>query len=157
MPDQQKFTSTVEIAAPPEKVWSMVSDLPRMGEWSPENVGGKWKGGATEAAPGVKFKGANKNGWHRWSGGAVINEATAPSRIAFLVKIGGLNGATWSYDIEPTANGCKVTESWLDTRSSVFKVGLITKLATGVADRTGYAQELMDTTLANIKKAAEAG
>ena len=155
MADQPDYTSTIEIAAPPEKIWSMVSDLPRMGEWSPENVGGKWKGGATEAAPGVKFKGANKNGWHRWSGGVVINEAEAPKRLSFTVKIAGLSGATWSYDIEPTANGCKVTEGWTDTRSGVFKVGAVTKLATGVADRTGYAQELMDATLANIKKAAE--
>jgi uncharacterized protein YndB with AHSA1/START domain len=155
MADQQKFTSTIDIAAPPEKIWSMISDLPRMGEWSPENVGGKWQGGATEAAPGVKFKGTNKQGWHRWSGGVVITEAEAPKRLSFTVKIAGLNGATWGYDIEPTGEGCRVTESWTDTRNGLFKVGLVTKLATGIADRTGYAQELMDTTLANIKKAAE--
>lgn len=155
MADQQKLTSTIEIAAPPEKVWSMVSDLPRMGEWSPENVGGKWQGGATAAAPGARFKGTNKQGWHRWSGGVIINEVEAPKRLSFTVKIGGLNGATWGYDIEPTADGCRVTESWTDTRNPIFKVGLVTKLATGIADRTAYAQELMDTTLANIKKAAE--
>ena len=157
MADQEQITSTVDIAAPPEKIWSMVSDLPRMGEWSPENVGGKWKGGATEAAPGVKFKGTNKQGWHRWAAGVVITEAQAPSRLSFTVKMGPLTGATWSYDIESTASGCKVTEGWADTRSSIFKVGAVTKLVTGVADRAGYAQELMDTTLANIKKAAEAG
>jgi uncharacterized protein YndB with AHSA1/START domain len=151
----EKFTSTIDIAAPPEKIWSMVSDLPRMGEWSPENVGGKWLGGATEPATGVKFKGVNKNGWHRWSGGVVINEANPPKHLSFTVKIAGLNGATWGYDIEPTADGCRVTETWTDTRNPLFKVGVVTKLATGVADRTGYAQELMDTTLANIKKAAE--
>jgi uncharacterized protein YndB with AHSA1/START domain len=155
MSDQPQYTSTIDIAAPPEKVWSMVSDLPRMGEWSPENVGGKWKGGATEAAPGAKFKGTNKNGWHRWGAGVIINEATAPNKLSFTVKIAGLTGATWGYDIEPTSDGCKVTESWTDTRSSIFKVPAVTKLVTGVGDRSGYAQELMDTTLANVKKAAE--
>ena len=30
-----------EVAASPEKVWALVTDLPRMGEWSPENQGGK--------------------------------------------------------------------------------------------------------------------
>jgi uncharacterized protein YndB with AHSA1/START domain len=155
MADQQQLTSSIEIAAPPEKIWSMVSDLPRMGEWSPENTGGKWKGGATEAAPGVKFKGNNKNGWHRWGVGVVINEANPPKSLSFTVKMGPLTGATWGYEIEPTASGCKVTESWTDTRSGIFKVQAVTKLVTGVGDRMNYAQELMDTTLANIKKAAE--
>jgi uncharacterized protein YndB with AHSA1/START domain len=155
MAEKPDYTSTIEIGAPPEKVWSMVSDLPRMGEWSPENVGGKWQGGATEAAPGAKFKGTNKQGWHRWSAAVVINEAAAPSRLSFTVKMGPLTGATWSYDIEPTAGGCRVTEGWTDTRSSIFKVPAVTKLVTGVGDRSGYAQELMDTTLANVKKAAE--
>jgi len=30
---------TRDIAAPSEKVWALVTDLPRMGEWSPENAG----------------------------------------------------------------------------------------------------------------------
>src|SRR5277367_6047983 len=56
-----------DIAAPAEKVWALVSDLPRMGEWSPENAGGKWVKGATGPALGSVFQGANKNGFRRWS------------------------------------------------------------------------------------------
>ena len=44
--------ATRDIAAPAEKVWALVSDLPRMGEWSPENAGGKWVKGAT--GPGAR-------------------------------------------------------------------------------------------------------
>ena len=35
------------IDAPAERVYDLVTDLPRMGEWSPENTGGKWLDGAT--------------------------------------------------------------------------------------------------------------
>lgn len=49
-----------EVSASPEKVWSLVTDLPRMGEWSPENLGGEWLDGATGAAVGAKFRGNNK-------------------------------------------------------------------------------------------------
>ena len=57
---------TREIAAPAETVWALVSDLPRMGEWSPENQGGTWLNGATGPAPGAIFTGKNKNGIRRW-------------------------------------------------------------------------------------------
>ena len=59
--------ASLDIAAPPEKVWALVSDLPRMGEWSPENAGGKWVKGATGPALGAVFEGNNKNGFRRWS------------------------------------------------------------------------------------------
>ena len=38
-----------EMVAEPEAVWALVSDLPNMGDWSPENDGGSWTGDATEA------------------------------------------------------------------------------------------------------------
>ncbi|MBV8986815.1 MAG: SRPBCC family protein, partial [Acidimicrobiia bacterium] len=31
---------SIDIDAPPERLYDMVSDLSRMGEWSPENLGG---------------------------------------------------------------------------------------------------------------------
>jgi polyketide cyclase/dehydrase/lipid transport protein len=34
--------ASIEIHASPEAVYDLVSDLPRMGEWSPENIGGEW-------------------------------------------------------------------------------------------------------------------
>ena len=55
-----------EVSASPEKVWSLVTDLPRMGEWAPENLGGEWLDGATCAAVGAKFRGNNKNGDKSW-------------------------------------------------------------------------------------------
>src|SRR5262249_3904138 len=37
--------ASIEIQASPEAIYDLVSDLPRMGEWSPENIGGEWQGG----------------------------------------------------------------------------------------------------------------
>ena len=48
-------TVTRDITAAPEVLWNLISDLPRMGEWSPENTGGSWTGGATGATTGAKF------------------------------------------------------------------------------------------------------
>lgn len=70
-----------DIAAPAEKLWSLVSDLPRMGEWSPENAGGKWVKGATGPALGARFKGNNKNGVRRWST-TVTSWRASPTRCS---------------------------------------------------------------------------
>ena len=61
-----------DIAAPAEDVWALVSDLPRMGQWSPENKGGKWVKGATGPELGAVFKGSNKNGIRRWSTTVIV-------------------------------------------------------------------------------------
>jgi uncharacterized protein YndB with AHSA1/START domain len=151
----ESVSVSIDIAAPAEKIYSMVSDLPSMGKWSPENTGGKWLGGATKAATGAKFLGANKNGKRKWAGPVVITDATEPRRLEFVVGLGPIKGATWRYEIATTAGGCKVTETWEDTRSGVMKNATIGKLVTGVADRAGYARKSIETTLANLKKAAE--
>ena len=44
------------------ELYDLVSDLPRMGEWSPENTGGKWVNGAAGPVVGARFKGSNKSG-----------------------------------------------------------------------------------------------
>ena len=155
MAAHESVSVSIDIAAPAEKVYAMVSDLPRMGEWSPENTGGKWVGGAGAAVPGAKFKGSNKNGNRRWSVPVVVTEATAPQRLEFVVGIGPIKGATWRYEINSTATGCRVTETWEDTRSAPLKNALIHKLVTTVADRPAYARRSIETTLANLKKAAE--
>jgi len=37
--------ASIEIHASTEAVDDLVSDLPRMGAWSPGNIGGEWQGG----------------------------------------------------------------------------------------------------------------
>ena len=50
------------IAAAPEKLWALVSDVTRMGEWSPETVGCEWVGDPKEPVIGARFKGRNQRG-----------------------------------------------------------------------------------------------
>jgi hypothetical protein len=147
-------SATTEIAASPKIVYDLISDLPRMGEWSPENCGGKWRGGATSAEPGAKFKGKNAIGWRKWSTDVVVTEAAAPEKFAFKVGKLGLPIAEWVYEISPTDAGCTITESMVDFRSGFTKK--LGALVTGVKDRKTYNAPCLETTLANLKKAAEA-
>ena len=111
---------TRDIAAPAEKVWTLVSDLPRMGEWSPENQGGKWVKGATGPSVGAVFRGNNKRGIRRWSTTVTVVECDPGKVFDFAVTSGPLGVANWRYEFEETDSGCRVTESWRDNRKPWF-------------------------------------
>lgn len=143
---------TKEIPVPPEVVWSLVSDLPRMGEWSPENEGGSWVGGATGPSPGARFKGANVNGSKSWSTQVTVVDADPDSRFSFLVKVGPFKIAEWAYDIETSETGCSVTETWTDRRSGLMKK--LSARATGVDDRAECNRKGMESTLRGVAAAA---
>lgn len=155
MPEKQRVSATIQINAPAEVVYAMVCDLPRMGEWSPENVGGSWVGGVTMAAPGARFKGRNKNGKKSWTGEVVINQAIASRRLEFTTLAGPFKFATWSYEITPAPGGCTLTETWVDTRPGILGHPALGKVITNVADRAAFTKVSIETTLANIKKSAE--
>ncbi|HEY5014742.1 MAG TPA: SRPBCC family protein [Acidimicrobiia bacterium] len=151
MADQVSVTQ--EIAAPAEQVWAMVSDVTRMGEWSPENEGATWLGGAKGAAPGAKFKGSNRNGKKKWNTVAKVAEADAGRAFAFHVTAAGFKVAEWRYAFEPTATGCRVTETWIDERGMIAKS--LGGAVSGVSDREAHNRAGMEQTLERLKAAAE--
>ena len=146
-------TATCEINASAEQVWKMVSDLPRMGEWSPENEGGVWLKGADGPKEGVKFRGTNRQGKRRWKTIATIIDVEPGRKLTFRITVMGIPDSEWSYDFEPTDGGCHVTESWTDQRPGWFKP--LTALVSGVSERETHNRAGMEQTLEALKAAAE--
>lgn len=131
----------------------MISDVTRMGEWSPEATGGRWVGRVREPQVGAAFWGVNRNRWHRWATFCRITEADVGRRFAFDSKL-GFPFANWAFDFEPTPAGCKVTQTWTDRRNPVIRrVGW---LADGVRDRPAHNAAGMEETLDRLAAAAEA-
>lgn len=143
---------SVDVAASPERVWRLVSDLPGMGRFSPESTGGRWVDG-TGPQLGAVFVGRNARGRRRWSTRSRVVECRPGGSFAFSVRVGPLRVATWRYDIEPTGQGCRVTESWRDERGRLM--ALLGRFVTGVDDRREYARTSMETTLGRLKAAGE--
>ena len=48
---------SLHMDAPPEKVWDLVSDVTRIGEFSPETFEARWTRGSTGPEVGASFKG----------------------------------------------------------------------------------------------------
>lgn len=134
------------IAASPEAVWALVSDPTRMGEWSPENVGAEWLGGATQAAVGAQFRGANKNGPMKWKTKCTVTECAANEVFAFDVKSGPIPIASWAYRLEAVEGGTSVTEEWT-TREAKWMETIANKVLR-VDSRAEFNRVGMEATLA---------
>jgi hypothetical protein len=143
------------IAVAPVVVYGLVSDLPRMGEWSPENRGGRWLGGATQPQVGARFRGANRKGFRRWSTTSTVTAAEPGRHFAFTVTYGPVSISDWAFRIEPAAGGCTVIEEWTDHRPAWMRA--IYPVIMGVQSRTELNRENMQHTLRAIKSAAESG
>jgi uncharacterized protein YndB with AHSA1/START domain len=147
----------VEIGAPPAVVWPLISDPTRMGEWSPECTGARWKGPASAPQPGARFSGRNRKGPWRWQTKCTVVAAVPERELAWTVSFFGFSVAYWAYRLEPTPDGgTVVTEQWRDLRTfPLFRFGPAVKLVTGISDRVGTNESNMRATLERLKAAAE--
>ncbi len=105
---------TVHMAAPPDAVWELVSDVTRIGEYSPETFEAEWLDGATGPAVGARFRGhvkRNGKGPVYWTTCTVTT--SEPGR-EFAFGVGSENKPlnVWRYQLEPAGDGTDVTESF---------------------------------------------
>jgi hypothetical protein len=145
---------SVEVGAPPERVWDLLADLPGMGRLSPENAGGKWVDGAAGPAVGARFRGVNRSGLRRWSTLVQVTECARPHAFAFDVTSLGLAVSSWAYAVAPGATGCTVTETWTDRRGRIMTA--LGFLVSGIRDRSAFTATSIEHTLAALKSTAEA-
>ncbi len=149
---------SVDVAAPPEQVWRLVSDIDLPARFSAEFQGAEW---IDEPGPGARFVGRNRHeligSWETTSWVTVYE----PHRsFGWAVERPDDPVATWRFDLEETAGGTRLT----------FTAGLgpgpsaITELIAQHPDkeekiigrRLAEWQANMEATLAGIKELAEA-
>jgi Polyketide cyclase / dehydrase and lipid transport len=141
------------IGADAEALYDMVSDLPRIGEWSPECAAVDWADDTTTPIAGSRFVGHNAVGPGRrirYSRRGRVVTADRGREFAFATEEGGREGTTWRYRFEPHPAGTRVTESfrveWIPWWARLIDVPL---------NRHKELVENMRTTLSNLKSAAE--
>ena len=146
----------IEIDASPERVYALLADVTRMGEWSPECVRCRWIGPDRQPEVGARFRGTSRNGWRRWSTSSTIVAATPGRSFAFEVTYFGLPVATWRYEFRPNdRGGTNLAESVEDRRGPFLR--LVSPMITGARDRGVRNTDTMRTTLRRLKQAAEKG
>jgi len=155
MPGMADLRESLPVAASPERVYGLISDLPRMGEWSPECERVTWRGGATGAAKGARFVGHNRSGSFRWVTQGEVVAANRGRNLAFEITFWPMAIARWEYFIVPDETGpaaCTVIEEWTDRRPALYRT-LADKV---LGSRLTHNRTGMQRTLAALARAAEA-
>jgi len=103
---------SLHIAVPPAEVWDLVTDVTRIGEFSPETFEARWTRGSTGPEVGAWFKGHVKRngiGPTYWTLCRVTK--CEPERVfEFGVGTEDMNVNNWGYRLEPDGDGTRVTE-----------------------------------------------
>lgn len=146
----KNLEASVDVDAAPERVWSVVSDLERMPEWSPQCIRMKVLGDVRKGAWTVNF---NKDGWKRWPTTARVVRYEPGRLVAFRINE---NRTVWSFEVAPTATGTRITQrrdvphgqSWFSRKLIDYTLGGEQKFEGGLV-------EGMHESLDKIKAAAE--
>jgi len=146
-----ELEATIDIAAPPERVWALISDPRNMARWSPQVVKTFLKGGQPRL--GATFTNVNRRGPLVWPTQSKIVRFVEGQDFAFRVKE---NYMVWSFALEAVDGGTRVVQR-RETPQGVSKISsVLTKRILGGTEKfTGELQAGMTETLAKIKAEAE--
>lgn len=145
------ISASVDVEASPEAVWSAVSDVARMSQWSPE-CRRIFVLGSPRSGLGTRMVGINKRGFALWPTISKVVRFEPQQAVAWKVRE---SGATWTYELEPTGTGTRLTG-----RRDLPAFSTVTKLfAPVIGGAVGHDEELTEgirSTLERIKASVEA-
>jgi uncharacterized protein YndB with AHSA1/START domain len=147
---QPLLQASIDIDASPERVWTLVSDLSLMPKWSPQCKLMKAFG---PVRPGTRTVNVNRRNYLVWPTTSRITEVVPERKLAFRVNE---NNTVWSYELEPTATGTRLTES-RHAENGVKPVSnlLVNTVMGGVPNFEVELVDGMNASLRRIKAAAE--
>ena len=149
------YSESIMIARSPEALYALVSDVSRMGEWSPVCKACWWD---DDAGPqvGAWFTGRNEQPDRTWETRSQVVVAEPGREFAFMVGSGYVR---WGYTFTPVDGGTRLTESWefLPAGIARFEERYGAQAQAQIARRTQDAHSGIPVTLAAIKQAAESG
>ena len=143
----------VHVEATPDVVYGIVSDVTRMGEWSPETTKCEWLDGATGPAVGARFKGTNKRGFVTWSTKPTVVVAEPGREFAFDVG----TDTRWTYRFDEEGAGTNLSESFEMLRDMRWYYAFAERWLMGVKDRRADLERGMAATLERVKAVVESG
>ena len=150
--DTPTHSASLVIASPAGQLYEMVSDITRMGEWSPVCRACWWdEGGGPHV--GAWFTGRNELPGQMWETRCEVVAAEPGREFAFVVR----GTVRWGYGFDPIGGGTRVTESWEILPEGVtafterYGDGAVSQMAARQAD----AEQNIAASLQAMKQGAE--
>jgi uncharacterized protein YndB with AHSA1/START domain len=154
MAEESRLEASVHVDAAPDDVWHLVTDITRMGEWSPQCRGGRWIGREHGPVVGARFVGINRQGWKWWATTNRVVQAEPGRLFAFRTE---QNRARWVFRLEPDGDGTTLVQRReLPAGRPVLSYGLVWALLGGHRRFDTGMQAGIRQTLERIKAVAEA-
>jgi hypothetical protein len=148
------YRESILVACPPDRLYDLVSDVTRMGEWSPICQACWWDDDGGGPRAGAWFTGRNQTPERTWETRSQVVVADPGREFAFEVNNGWVR---WGYTFTPADGGTVLTESWnfLPKGIEGFHGRYGDDAEAQIAERTSAAHDGIPVTLAAIKRAAE--
>jgi hypothetical protein len=112
------LTESLDVSCPPAAAWALVSDIARIGEFSPECVGTRWLDGATGLAVGSRFEGTNRVEYGEdeviWIRPCTVTGVDTGVRFSYTVgdRYDGTPAGEWEFLVADRPGGCAVTQTF---------------------------------------------
>jgi uncharacterized protein YndB with AHSA1/START domain len=104
--DKPTVEVPIVIAAPPERVWELVSDIELIPRTSPELQSVEWLDGQSAPCLGARFAGRNEHeAFGEWSTVSVVVQYEPPRVFAWAVGDPDRPSAIWRFSLESRADG----------------------------------------------------
>ena len=151
---QPLIEETIEVSAPPARVWSLVSDLRRMSRWSPQVVRTFVRGGGPVQL-GSRMVNVNRRGLLVWPTQSTVIRFEPHREIAFRVKD---NFTVWSFTLDQSSSGGTTITQRREAPDGVSDISrrLTNAVLGGVPSFQDELRVGMRQTLGRIKADAEA-
>lgn len=136
--------STIEIDATAEEVYQLVSDLDRMGDWSPECYRVQRENPGTDFEVGTLFQGYNRLGPNWWNVPCKVLAAEPGRLFEFESLTGSSTPTRWTYELESKGSTCVLTER--------FNAPMLAVPGTPPGDDPTRRDELLAATMLTIQR-----
>ncbi|CAM3876238.1 SRPBCC family protein [Smaragdicoccus niigatensis] len=155
MPEYEPvLMDSIDIDAPIEKVWSLVSDVCRMPDWSPQVRSTRLRSGFDQVGLGTQFTNLNSQDGLEWTTHGEIVRFTPLQELAFRIVE---NWAVWSFTLDRNESGGTRLTQRRETPEGLSAVSLnLTETYLGGQDAFTQSMKAgMRQTIEGVRMAAE--
>jgi hypothetical protein len=150
-----EFSDSVVVNVDADRLYGLVADVTRMGEWSPQCIACWWDEGGGPTV-GAYFTGRNDDGKRTWETRSRVVAADPGREFTWVVNDGAVR---WGFTLEPADGGTRLTESWVFEPAGIegFRRRYGDEADEQIETRSQAAKSGIPVTLAAIKRTAEGG